>query len=109
MKRRDLLAMLGGAAMAWPLAARAQKSTIPVIGLLAGGSFAPRTPYDAAFRQGLNETGYVEGKNVAMEFRSTERHNDRLAGMAADLLSRHVAVLVATGTSVVALEDEGRL
>jgi putative tryptophan/tyrosine transport system substrate-binding protein len=103
VRRRNFISLLGGAAMAWPLAARAQKSTIPVIGLLAGGSFARGTPYDAAFRQGLNETGYVEGKNVAMEFRSTERHNDRLAGMAADLVSRHVAVLVATGTSVVAL------
>ena len=103
MRRRDVIAMLGGAAIAWPLAARAQKSTIPVIGLLAGGSFEPGTPYDAAFHQGLNQTGYVEGKNVATEFRSTERHDDRLPGMAADLVSRHVAVLVATGTSVVAL------
>ncbi|HVS57242.1 MAG TPA: ABC transporter substrate-binding protein [Casimicrobiaceae bacterium] len=101
MKRRDLLAMLGGATMAWPLAARGQKSTIPVIGFLSSASPAQWT--SVAFRQGLNEVGYIEGKNVGIEFRWAEGHYDRLPALAADLVSRHVSVLVATGGAVSAL------
>src|ERR1700694_812650 len=101
MKRRDLLAMLGGVVIAWPLAARAQKTAIPVIGYLSAGSpnFLPGGTL-AAVRQGLNETGYVEGKNVAIELRWAENHYDRLPALAADLVSRHVAVLVTFGGGV---------
>jgi putative tryptophan/tyrosine transport system substrate-binding protein len=97
MKRRDLLAMLGGVVIAWPLAARAQKTAIPVIGFMSAVSAAQWAPFVAAFSKGLNETGYVEGQNVAIEFRWAEGHYDRLPALAADLVSRHVAVLVATG------------
>src|ERR1700694_5867667 len=101
MKRRDLLAMLGGVVIAWPLAARAQKTAIPVIGYLSAGSpnFLPGGTL-AAVRQGLNETGYVEGKNVAIELRWAENHYDRLSALAADLGSLHVAVLVTFGGGV---------
>ena len=100
MRRRDLLAILGGAAVAWPLVARAQKSAIPMIGFLSSGSPAQWTRFVAAFRQGLNEAGYVEGKNVAIEFRWAEGHYDRLPSQAADLVRSQVAVLVATGGGI---------
>ena len=77
------------------LAARAQKPAIPVIGSLSPTSLAQSTPFIAAFRQGLNEAGYVEGKNVAVEYRWAEGHYDQVPALAADLVSRHVAVLVA--------------
>ena len=95
MRRRDLLAMLGGAAIPWPRAARAQQTAMPVIGLISFGS--PEEYRVAALRKGLAEAGYVEGKNVVIEFRWAEGHFDRLAAMAADLVSRRVAVLLATG------------
>jgi putative ABC transport system substrate-binding protein len=93
MQRREALATLAGAVVAWPLAARAQQKAMPVVGLFSSGS--PLSPELAAFREGLSETGYVEGQNVAIERREAEGHYDRLPGLAADLVDRKVDVIVA--------------
>src|SRR5271165_2714618 len=103
MDRRTFIGNVAGGLLAAPLAARAQKPATPVIGFLSLASPAQWTANVAGFRQGLNETGYVEGKNVAIKFRWAEGHNDRLPALAADLVSRHVAVLVASGGLVSAL------
>ena len=98
LQRRAFIAGLGGAA-AWPVVARAQQPAMPVIGFLNSASPQPFENYVAGFRAGLKETGYVDGQNVAIEFRWAEGHYERLPGMAADLVRRKVAVLVATGGS----------
>ena len=97
MRRRDFITLTGGVVVAWPFDVRAQKSAMPMIGFLGSASPAQSAPFVAAFRKGLNETGYVEGKNVAIEFRWAEGQYDRLPALAAELFRRQVAVLVATG------------
>jgi putative tryptophan/tyrosine transport system substrate-binding protein len=101
--RREFISVLGGTAAAWPLAARAQKTAMPVIGFLSSASPDGFAPLLFAFREGLNQTGYVEGRNLTIEFGWANGQYDRLPTLASNLVQRQVAVLVAGGGAVAAL------
>jgi ABC-type uncharacterized transport system substrate-binding protein len=103
MRRREFITLLGGAAAAWPLAVRAQQPTMPVIGFLSSSQPQVFAQMIDAFRQGLNETGYVVGQNVAFEHRAAGSEYDRYRAMADDLIGRQVAVIFVTGGTVAAL------
>src|SRR3978361_804430 len=96
MRRRDFIALLGGAATAWPVLAHAQQP-MPVIGFVNSLSPEVWTPFVIAFRQGLSEGGFDEGRNVAIEYRWAQNHSERLRGMVAELVRRPVNVIVASG------------
>jgi putative tryptophan/tyrosine transport system substrate-binding protein len=100
LQRREFISLLGGAAAAWPLATRGQQPAMPVIGFLNAGSAAPFAQCVAGFRQGLSDTGYVEGHNVAIDFRWSEGQYDRLPTLASDLVQRGVAIIVVSGGAV---------
>ena len=103
MRRRKFITLLGGAAAGWPLVARAQQPLLPVVGFINGGSADGRPRDLAAFRKGLNETGYVEGQNITVEYHWLEGHYDRLPALLADLVRRQVAVIATPGSIVASL------
>jgi putative tryptophan/tyrosine transport system substrate-binding protein len=102
MRRRDFIALIGAAATAWPVAARAQQAGKPIVGLLSSATARQWAPLVAAFLQGLSEVGYVEGRNVAIEYRWAEGHYDRLPVMVAELIHRQVSVIAALTTPAAA-------
>src|SRR5215469_10497929 len=103
LRRREFITLIGGAAAAWPIAARAQRPTTPVVGFLHVASPEPNAQERTKLLQGLQETGYLEGQNLRIEYRWAEGRYDRLPDLAADLVRREVAVLIAAGRPVPAL------
>ena len=108
MRRRDFIKLIAGSIAAWPLAARAQQPAMPLVGLVNGRSAQDAARNTAAFRKGLNETGYVEGQNVTVEYQWLEGQYDRLPSLLADLVRRRVAVIAATRVAGVAITDARR-
>jgi putative ABC transport system substrate-binding protein len=104
MKRRHFITLLGGAAVAWPLAARAQHGVIPIVGYLSGASSDSLTAYPTVFRRGLAEAGYVESQNVEIEYRWAGDQPDRLPGLATELVSRKLGLTVPP--TMLAVADE---
>jgi putative tryptophan/tyrosine transport system substrate-binding protein len=108
MKRREFIALLGGAATAWPLVVRAQQPAVPVVGFLGAGARGPLREQIAAFLEGLKESGYVEGQNVAVEYRFAEGQFDRFPALASDLVRRQVAVLLVASNAGALAERPGQ-
>jgi putative tryptophan/tyrosine transport system substrate-binding protein len=104
MKRREFITLLGGAAAAWPIGARAQQPTMPVVGFLRSTAAASSGELVGAFQQGLKEAGFVEGQNVAVEYRFADDQDDRIPGLAAELVRRQVAVIYGNGVAVPAVK-----
>ncbi|MFZ1196105.1 MAG: ABC transporter substrate binding protein, partial [Pseudolabrys sp.] len=107
MKRREFIAVMGGAAVAWPLTAHAQQPAIPVIGFLSSRSPGESASVVAAFRQGLRETGFIEGQNLGIAFRWAEGRYDKLPGLASELVSLPVTLLFAAGGTPSAFAAKG--
>src|SRR6185437_12031479 len=99
MRRREFISLLGGVAAAWPFAAHAQQPAMPVIGFLGSRAAGEDPQLLSAFRQGLGEMGYIEGRNIVIQYRWAESHYDRLPALAADLVRHQVAVIIAAGNA----------
>ena len=99
MKRREFITLLGGAAAVWPVVARTQQPTMPVIGFLNNATLDAQAERTAAFRQGLKDNGIIIGQNATIEFRSADSRTDRLSALAADLIRRQASILVANSTA----------